>query len=203
MELSTLPCELLVSVLQHAVAAEWPFQGGLAGLAACRAVSRRWCDACACDEVVAAAATQLSGQARFRKLLLASDDECHLAPFRRRPTYCEAMAVIGAMRSAPEGPAVRRIAAKAARRERKVLAHPPAVAKAVKRRARLIQSSLSRRNRLPLLRAYDKGASDWRGWWSTDLATHGAAHALRTGIDPFLGTHIDYLHPLTHTDSYM
>ena len=51
--------------MRGAVTGNWFEGGGLTGLSACRAVSRSWHAACMSDEVVAAAATKLSGRVRL------------------------------------------------------------------------------------------------------------------------------------------
>ena len=181
---ASLPCEILGLVMRGAVTGNWFEGGGLAGLSACRAVSRSWHAACMSDEVVAAAATKLSGRVRLCKMLGASGTEAELAPAGRMPTHDEAAVLIQAMCTSPKGPAAHRIAARASRK-RIALAHPLSVIKAVKRRERLIESSRSKRNRLPLLRAYDADAADWYEWWTQELATLGAYHAYRAGLDPF------------------
>jgi hypothetical protein len=189
----SLPHELLLTILQHAVGSPQPRGGGpLGSLIACRTVCHRWRTVCAEDSIVAAAATQLSGRVRLCKLLCASAAESMLVSPGRPPTLEEATGVLGAMRAAPEGPFERRLARKA-RRRRVPLPYPSPVLHAVKRRARLVQSSRSKRNRLPLLRAYDKQAADWYGWWTPELAVRGAMLAYSAGLDPFEGTHVEHL----------
>eukprot|EP00966_Prymnesium_polylepis_P005800 132239-Prymnesium_polylepis.1 len=170
----SLPDEILSTVLQHVVGCPQARRGGpLGGLLACRSVCRRWRMVCIEDAIIAAAATQLSGHVRLQKLLCASADEAMLVPYGRALTLDEAMLVLGAMRAAPEGPFERRLARKALRK-RAVLPYPSPVLNAVRRRARLIESSRSKRNRLPLLRSYDEDAADWYGWWTPEVAMRGA-----------------------------
>lgn len=189
----SLPDELLSTVLQHAVVCPQTRHGGpLGSLLACRSVCRRWRMVCIEDAIVAAAATQLSGHVRLQKLLFASTDEAMLVPYGRAPALDEAMLLLSAMRAAPEGPFERRLARKA-RRKRGALPYPSPVLNAVKRRARQIESSRSKRNRLPLLRAYDEHAADWYEWWTPEIAMCGAMEWFNAGLDPFEGTHVQYL----------
>ena len=189
-----LPHELLVAVLQEAVVCAQPRGGGpLGSFIACRSVCRRWRSVCAEDSIVAAAATLLRGRVRLCKLLCAADDEARLVPqYGRAPTLGEAIHILQSMRASPEGAFERRLASKA-RRKRAALPYPTQVLRAVKRRARLIKSSRSTRNRLPLLRAYDERASEWYEWWTQEMALRGAMSAYDAGLDPFEGTHLNYL----------
>ena len=191
--IDSLPNELLLTVLQQAVVCPQPYSGGpLGSFIACRIVCTRWRTVCAEDSIVAAAATQLPGNVRLRKLLCASDDEARLVPYSQSPTFDEAVLMLGAMRTSPNGPFERRLAAKA-RRKRALLPYPSPVLRAVKRREKQIKSSHSKRNRLPMLRAYDEQADDWYGWWTPEIATRGAMVAFDAGLDPFVGTHVEYL----------
>ena len=162
---------------------------------ACRSVCRDWRVVCGTDEVVATAVTMVSGKTLLSKLLFAKGAETDNYPSGRVPSRSEAIAILTHLQASPQGSFQRRLVEKG-RRKRSVCPYPSAVLHAVRRRARLIESSRSKRIRLPILRAYDEHAADWYGWWTPEAAKRGAMIVHNAGQDPFDGTHVQFLRRL-------
>ena len=189
-----LPQEILLLVLQRAVACAQPRGGGpLGSLLACRLVCRRWRHACSEDGIVASAATLLTGRLRLTGLLLATPKEAEKAmEYGQTPSYACALKLLTDMRASQEGSFTQRLARKA-KRKRQDQEHPSAVSAAVKKRMKMIETSRRNRCRKPEIKEYKQMAHHWYGWWTPEIATKGAEDAYSKNLDPMVGTHIDYL----------